>query len=223
MRGFLVLSLSLLIFLPETPVQPLSEGTDFFNSDSPADDPIWKTDLFTDFPSPQDSQDLTIGQDNYQVDISTGLDFGLDATNAGSQIIPVDIPNFHVADHDALESVCILDSVGPAIKVRQNIIPEWFPFPNWLSPPSEEGSKPGSDICIPRKVEEPRCEPGEETLCCTGKTRWIDDSMVLVVTGCARCTSPAISHFFLITNSFVNPTWLTLSMSKRYGHFGLQL
>lgn len=225
MRGFFVLSLLLLLFLLGTPAQPLAEGIVFFNGDSPMDDLNLKDDMFTSLPNLRDSQDPTVSQDNNQMDISTwsGDDFGLDATNAGSQVIPLDISDFSVPVHNTLESVCILDSVGPGIKARQNIIPDWLTLPNWLSPPSEEESKPGPDICIPPRIEEPRCKPGEQTLCCTGKSKWIDDSMVLVVNGCARCTSPAISHTSLHQNSFLIPTWLIPCVLKRYGYFGLQL
>ena len=194
---------SLLVFLLAMPAQPLAEGMSFFNSDSPLNDSNLKSDMFPTSSSLWESQDLTTNQDNDQADISTWLedDFGLDATSASSQVMPLDIPDFSISDHDTLESVCILNSVGPAIKVRQNILPDWFSLPSWLFPPSKEESQPGSDICIPPKAEEPKCEPGEETLCCTGKSNWIDDSMVIVVMGCAKCISPAITSCFFAPNS----------------------
>lgn len=215
MRAFLVLSPSLLLFLLRTPAQSLAEGMGFFNSDSPLGDPNLKSDMFSTSPSLWANQDLTINQDNNQADFPTWLgdNFGLEATSAGSQVMPLDIPDSSIPDHDTLESVCILNSVGSAIKVRQNLLPDWFPLPSWLSPPSAEEPKPGSDICIPPKVEEPNCKPGEETLCCTGKSNWIDDSMILVVMGCAKCTSPAIASCFFAPDSFLTqlgwhyPSW----------------
>lgn len=191
MRPSFILSSLVLGYLPARPAQPVSEDMNFFNSDNSADDPALKTDdIFATSPSLRDSQDLTISQDHNQLDISLGpgSDLGLDTTNAGGQVIPAGMTDFSVADHDILESVCILNDIGPAIKPRQIIFPEWFPFSNWLfSPPAAESTS-DSDICIPPKTGEPRCEPGEETLCCTGESNWVDDSMVLIVTGCARCT-----------------------------------
>lgn len=196
MRPFFVLWLSLLLFLPRTPAQQFSEGMSILNSDSPVDESTLNNDdIFTTSSRLQHSQDLATSQDNHRVDFFTELGdgFDLDLTNAATQVMALDIPSISVADHETLESVCNLDSIEPAVKARQIIVPEWLSLSDWFSSPSEDNTKPGSDICIPPKQEEPKCQPGEETLCCTGKSSWVDDSMVIVVNGCTRCTSPVIS------------------------------
>ena len=198
MRLSLVLSLSLLLSFSRTHAQPFSQGADFFNSDSPLDEVTLATvNIFETTPSRQNSQDLPISPDDDQMDFLNGLEdeYSLDAANAGSEVMSLDIPALSVADHGPLGSVCILKSVEPAVKARQIIFPEWFSIPDWLPWPSKDDTVPGSDICIPKIPEEPRCEPGEETLCCKGERNWIDDSMVVVVNGCARCITPAISIF----------------------------
>lgn len=198
MSLFLAVFLSLLLFLPKTPAKSFSEGMDSLNSDSPQDDlTMTNDDIFATTPSLLDSQDLAITLSNNQMDNSNGLEdeSSLDTASLKSEVMPLDSPNISVADHDIMESDCSLNGIEPTVQKRQSTYSNWFSVPDLLPWPLKDKIESGSDVCIPPESEESECKPGEESLCCKGKTGWVDDSMVLVVDGCIRCTSPVISLF----------------------------
>ena len=195
MRFFFFISIVLLLL--ETPAKSFLENTDLSKGDSTSGETISSIhDLSTTTSDVQDSQGLTMIVDDEQrmeFPVDPEDRYGLNTAILDADAISLGNSDIFVAAQIIGANDCSFSMTEAGLKTRRGIIPEWLPVPDWSPWPPKDT---GPDICIPQKLEEPECKPGEETLCCNGKSNWMDDSLVFVVTGCIRCTFSIVLSYY---------------------------